>query len=78
MAAYAVFGAAALHPSSTLLAVPGRAPDDDLTPPASPTSGRRCCSPLPADGILVTLSSAALVPLVGPARGPPPPGRRDL
>ncbi|GAB2626665.1 hypothetical protein Aab01nite_79440 [Paractinoplanes abujensis] len=75
LAAYALVGAAAVHPSVALVTQPGRAPNDDLTPgrltflgvmlALTPLiGGGRAVLGLPTDGILIALSSAALVPLV--------------
>ncbi|MBL7253540.1 GGDEF domain-containing protein [Paractinoplanes lichenicola] len=75
LAAYALVGAAAVHPSVALVTLPGRAPNDDLTPgrltflgvmlALTPLiGGGRAVLGQPTDGVLIALSSAALVPLV--------------
>ncbi|WP_284044128.1 GGDEF domain-containing protein [Actinoplanes sp. M2I2] len=75
LAAYAVLGGAAVHPSVALVTSPGRAPKDDLSGARltflgvmlalTPlVGGGRAVLGLPTDGILIALSSAALVPLV--------------
>ncbi|AEV86465.1 response regulator receiver modulated diguanylate cyclase/phosphodiesterase with PAS/PAC sensor(s) [Actinoplanes sp. SE50] len=75
LAAYAVLGWAALHPSITTWVTPGHRPADEisrgrltflgvmlaLTPMVG---GGRAILGLPTDGILIALSSAALTPLV--------------
>ena len=75
LAAYAVLGCAAVHPSVALVTVPGRPPADDLTRGRMTflgvmlalgplVGGGRTMLGLPSDGILLALSSAGLVPLV--------------
>jgi diguanylate cyclase (GGDEF)-like protein len=75
LAAYAVLGCAALHPSAARLTDPAPAPSDDLTtgrlaflglmlavPPI--VGGGRVLFGLPADGLLIAAGSAGLIPLV--------------
>ncbi|MCY1143671.1 GGDEF domain-containing protein [Actinoplanes sp. Pm04-4] len=75
LAAYAILGAAAVHPSVAMVNRLGRAPKDDLTRGRltflgvmlvlTPLiGGGRAILGLPTDGVLIALSSAALVPLV--------------
>ncbi|WP_239117835.1 hypothetical protein [Paractinoplanes ferrugineus] len=75
LAAYAVLGCAALHPSVATVTRPGEAPVDDLSTrrlaflgamlALSPLiGGGRVIFGLPTDGTLIALSSAALIPLV--------------
>ncbi len=73
--AYAALGCAALHPSVAVITQPGRAPEDHLTGArlgflglmlaiAPLIGGGRVLLGLPADGVLIALSSAGLIPLV--------------
>ncbi|MEU4237367.1 GGDEF domain-containing protein [Actinoplanes sp. NPDC026619] len=75
LAAYSFLGAAALHPSVASVTRPGEAPVDDLSAgrlaylgtvlALSPlVGGGRVIFGLPTDGVLIAISSAALIPLV--------------
>ncbi|XVU24075.1 diguanylate cyclase domain-containing protein [Actinoplanes sp. CA-054009] len=75
LAAYAALGCAALHPSVATVTTAGTAPDDRLTTARLTflgimlaigplLGGGRVIAGLPADGVLLAVSSAALVPLV--------------
>ncbi|MBM2618304.1 GGDEF domain-containing protein [Actinoplanes sp. LDG1-06] len=75
LAAYAALCSAALHPSVAAVTRPGATPDDDLSRgrltflgvmlALTPlVGGGRALLGLPTDGVLIAVSSAALVPLV--------------
>ncbi|MBU2670773.1 GGDEF domain-containing protein [Actinoplanes bogorensis] len=75
MAAYAALACAAVHPSVADVTTPGAAPKDDLSRgrltflgvmlALTPlVGGGRAVLGLPTDGVLIAVSSAALVPLV--------------
>ncbi|MFD0523101.1 diguanylate cyclase domain-containing protein [Paractinoplanes durhamensis] len=75
LAAYAALGCAALHPSVAAVTRPGEAPVDNLSTgrlaflgtmmALSPlVGGGRVIFGLPTDGVLIAISSAALIPLV--------------
>lgn len=73
--AYVGIGCAALHPSAAMLTEPGPAPEDDLTTGRlmflglmlaliPVVGGGRVILGLPADGVLIAVGSAMLIPLV--------------
>jgi diguanylate cyclase (GGDEF)-like protein len=75
LAAYAMLGCAALHPSSTLITQAGAAPEDDLSGGRLAflgvmlalmplVGGGRAMFGRPVDGILVAIGSAGVIPLV--------------
>jgi diguanylate cyclase len=75
LAAYAVLGWAALHPSVAVMTTPATMPEDRLTRGrltflgvmlalAPLVGGGRTMAGLPTDGVLIAISSSALIPLV--------------
>ncbi|MFI7600623.1 diguanylate cyclase domain-containing protein [Actinoplanes sp. NPDC049681] len=73
--AYVCIGCAVLHPSATAITEPGPAPEDDLTTGrlmflglmmalVPVVGGGRVILGLPADGVLIAVGSAVLIPLV--------------
>ncbi|MET0425332.1 MAG: GGDEF domain-containing protein [Actinoplanes sp.] len=75
LAAYAVLGCAALHPSVAGVTMPSTPPEDRLTRGrltflgmmlalAPLVGGGRALAGLPTDGVLIAVSSSALIPLV--------------